>query len=299
MSRAYSKGELAIVPGAISNVAPEGTKVFIIRLGYLDGDASYFFEDANTQTYPESQEGIHPKYKRKIAQMYCVLIDHPIEGLILYDVGPGKPGWEKKWGVEVTDAFCHIDYEDEMQELDKGIAACGYNINDVKHIIMGHLHIDHGGGLEYFAGRDDVTVWAHEIELKHALWSVATKSDPFSYKAYYMYLDLTWRSFDEDVVDLFKGITMHLLPGHTPGLAAMQVNLPNDGTFIFTNDHAHFKESYEKGGSIDGYLLRDYVGWYRSTTKLRRLERNTNARMVYGHDPAVVEDLLKEKPYLS
>jgi glyoxylase-like metal-dependent hydrolase (beta-lactamase superfamily II) len=41
---------------------------------------------------------------------------------------------------------------------------------------MGHLHLDHAGGLSYFKGTD-VPIWVHELELKHAYFSVLTKTD--------------------------------------------------------------------------------------------------------------------------
>lgn len=41
---------------------------------------------------------------------------------------------------------------------------------------MGHLHLDHAGGLENFAGTD-VPIYVHEAELKHAFYSIASKSD--------------------------------------------------------------------------------------------------------------------------
>lgn len=66
----------------------------------------------------------------------------------------------------------------------------GYDVKDVKHNIIGPLHIDHVGGLEYFKNRNDVTVWVHEIEFKHAVWAIASKSDTGSYLKYYIDLDL-------------------------------------------------------------------------------------------------------------
>lgn len=38
---------------------------------------------------------------------------------------------------------------------------------------------------------------------------------------------------------------------------------------------------------------------YGSTQKLRRLQKDTNARAVFGHDPSVIEDLLNLKPYFE
>lgn len=47
---------------------------------------------------------------------------------------------------------------------------------------MGHLHLDHAGGLENFKGTD-VPIHVHEKELKHAYYSVATKTDIGVYAA--------------------------------------------------------------------------------------------------------------------
>ena len=75
----------------------------------------------------------------------------------------------------MTDLFERVDYAED-QELDKAIEKTGHNIKDVKAVIMGHLHIDHAGGLDYFRGTD-VPIWVHETELKHAFYSVLTKTD--------------------------------------------------------------------------------------------------------------------------
>lgn len=36
---------------------------------------------------------------------------------------------------------------DAAQELPAAIKKTGHDIKDVKHVIMGHLHLDHAGGL--------------------------------------------------------------------------------------------------------------------------------------------------------
>lgn len=102
------------------------------------------------------------------------MIEHPTEGLILFETGAG-PDYPTVWGAPVNDLFARVDYTEE-QELDKAIALTGHNIKDVKAVIMGHLHLDHAGGLSYFKGTD-VPIWVHEIELKHAFFSVLTKTD--------------------------------------------------------------------------------------------------------------------------
>lgn len=79
------------------------------------------------------------------------------------------------WGAPLNDIFARVDY-DESQEIDKQIEKTGHNIKDVKMVIMGHLHLDHAGGLENFRGTK-VPIYVHEAELKHAFYSVATGLD--------------------------------------------------------------------------------------------------------------------------
>ena len=103
-----------------------------------------------------------------------ILIEHPTEGLLLFETGSGKD-YPDVWGPPLNDIFARVDYTED-QELDAAIAKTGHNIKDIKGVIMGHLHLDHAGGLENFKGTD-VPIYVHEKELKHAFYSVATKSD--------------------------------------------------------------------------------------------------------------------------
>ena len=102
------------------------------------------------------------------------------------------------------------------------------------------LHLDHAGGLDsWFKGRTDITVYAHEEELKHSFWAVATKSDYGVYLPHYLSLDLKWETLNEKEVELFPGIHLVHSPGHSPGLLVMVVHLEQAGTFVFTTDQYH------------------------------------------------------------
>lgn len=111
--------------------------------------------------------------RRKLV-LTSALIDHPVEGLILFETGPGE-AYPEVWGPPINDIFGRVDYSPE-HELEAALAKSGHSIKDIKAVVMGHLHIDHAGGLEKFSGTD-VPIYVHEEELKHAFYSVATKSD--------------------------------------------------------------------------------------------------------------------------
>ncbi|ETS63671.1 hypothetical protein PaG_01977 [Moesziomyces aphidis] len=289
MSGQFSQHQLrdGVVLPAVLNKAPAGTKAHVICLGYLQADAGWFKRGGNTSlmSNPSGPE----KPERRDLIMYSVLIEHPTEGLILWETGCGKD-YPEVWGAPLNDIFARSRYEPE-HELEAAIAATGNNIKDVKQVVIGHLHLDHAGGLEHFR-KTDVPIWVHERELKSAFFSCATGADRGVYLPHYLSLDeLNWKTFDDRTIDFAQGIVLHHLPGHTDGLIGMQINLENDGTFLFVSDHAHIMDNY-KPGIPQGWLARDHPAWFNSNQRLQRLEKSTGGLVVPGHDLETVTPLL-------
>lgn len=161
---------------------------------------------------------------------------------------------------------------------------------------MGHLHLDHAGGLEHFLGTD-IPIYVHEEEFKHACWAVGTEADLGVYLPDYMNLtDLKWQTFKESQLDLYQGISLHHSPGHTPGLVIMQINLEKDGTFIWTTDQFHVAENYE-ASQPQGWLARDHTAWIRSLRMVQRLQRLFNAHLIFGHDKEVADKFIQAKKF--
>jgi hypothetical protein len=186
MAGIQSQLDSGAVPGHISNVCPPGTKLWLLECGWLACDEGFVLRGANTSL--GSTAGQSFSNKRRNLPVYCCLIDHPHEGLILWETGCGK-NYPEVWGPQVADVFTRVKYE-ERHELRNAIAATGNKIEDIKKIIIGHLHLDHAGGLDEFFGRKDVEVWVHDKELKSAFWSVATGADAGVYLKHYLDLDL-------------------------------------------------------------------------------------------------------------
>ena len=237
------------VPNQILNVCPPGTKFHLLETGWLECDEGYVIRSANSSLKSTEHNSFINKRRKLIS--YCVLIDHPHEGVILYDTGCGKD-YPEVWGPIVADVFARVDYEPEKHDLEKAVVRAGYTLEQVKKVIISHLHVDHAGGLDVFMERKDVEVWVHELELKTAFWSVATGADVGTYLGHYLKLDLSvrtfgdtvcsprreqkqccptwmlmwmlmlmccrnWKTFDDSVLDFCQGITIHHTPGHTEG----------------------------------------------------------------------------------
>jgi len=267
------------VPNPVSNVCPKGTKFWLLEVGWLECDEAFVVRGGNTSL--KSTENNAFVNKRRELPMYCILIDHPIEGVILWETGCGKD-YPEVWGPVVADIFSRVRYEPK-HELKAAVEATGHKLEDVKKIIIGHLHLDHAGGLDMFLDRKDIEIWVHDRELRSAFWSVATGADVGVYLEHYLKLGLNWKTFTDQNMDFCQGITLHHLPGHTDGLIGMQINMPDSGTFLFISDHCHVIENW-RDGIPQGWLARDHPAWFQSTQRLKQLERQTRGRVIPGHD---------------
>ena len=254
---------------------PNGTKLWLLNLGVLECDEAFLMRGAGTSSLSNPS----PPAQRRELSVIAALVHHPTIGLFLFETGCAE-NLEVKWGAPLTDIFARVQYTESMK-LPAAIKATGNDIKDVKAVIMGHLHLDHAGGLEHFQGTD-IPIYCHQIELQHAFWAVATKADLGVYLPSYLTYDLNWQTFSSQTYDFAQGVTLHLMPGHTPGLCVMQINLERDGTFIFTTDQFHVKENYDLG-TPQGWLARDHNAWVQSTEKIKSLQRNFQAKMVFGH----------------
>ncbi|KAF4553173.1 Hypothetical protein D9617_8g051870 [Elsinoe fawcettii] len=270
---------------------PPGTTMHLLEVGWLEADLAFMVRGANTSRFSTQD---HPfTNARRQMPMYCILISHPHEGLILWETGGGSH-FPDLVGPAVADVFARVKWGPE-HELRAAIAATGHRIEDVKKVVLGHLHIDHAGGLEEFVGRKDVEVWVHDKELRGAFWSVATGADEGVYMAHCLRLDMNWKTFDEEHFEFAQGITLHHLPGHTEGLCAMQINLQDSGAWLFTSDMYHVIENL-RDDVPQGWLQRDHVAWFRSHNRVKNLQRVARCRVIPGHDEGTFMAMQKESP---
>ncbi|KAF2270556.1 Metallo-hydrolase/oxidoreductase [Lojkania enalia] len=265
------------------NQAPEGTKLWILHLGNLECDEGWFIRAGGVSSLSNK----NPTSPRRRLIMMAFLIEHPTEGLILFETGAGD-NYPEVVGSQVNDVFSRVEYTRDM-DLGAQIARTGHDIKDVKMVVMGHLHLDHAGGLEHFRGTG-VPVYVHELELKYAFYSIATGSDPGVYLPQYMTFDIKWVPMHGDLLELAPGINVRHSPGHTPGLCIMQLNMPKSGTWIFTGDQYHVKENYHDDVP-QGWLARDHDAWVKSHQMIKALVKRTKGRAVLGHCWDTVRDL--------
>lgn len=218
--------------------------------------------------------------------VYNLVIDHP-EATILWDTGSHPEAGDGHWPAELYLAFEHYDAGEHV--LSEDLAAAGYSIEEIDAVIQSHLHLDHAGGLHNFAGTD-VPVYVHEQELKHAYYSANTDQGSDAYVAADFDHELNWQVIHRESETHFSGIEFLHLPGHTPGLLGLQVELA-DETLLVAGDEAYMRTNYDHELPLGAGLLWDKRAWYESLRWLKDRERQHDAVVVCGHEAEDAERL--------
>jgi len=149
-------------------------KLYPLDLGNIEYDEGFPLAGAGVSTLSEPS----PASPRRKVAIIGALIDHPKVGPVLYDTG-AAPNARELWPPVVFELFAITHYGDENR-LDALVGAAGYSLSDVKAVVLSHLHLDHGGGLEFFRSRD-VPIYLHADELRNAFYAVATGVDVGAY----------------------------------------------------------------------------------------------------------------------
>jgi len=132
--------------------------------------------------------------------------------------------------------------------------------------------------------------------LRNGFYAVATGEDFGAYLPHYLDFSFNWQPLDGDEIELFEGFTLHRLPGHTPALLGVRLDLANAGTFVLTSDQFHLRDNFAEPRPL-GWLLRDHAAWWRSYRKVKTIAGRTGATLVFGHDAEVLDELRREGVY--
>jgi N-acyl homoserine lactone hydrolase len=251
-------------------------RLYILDNGWLEGDSNWIIAMSVVGT----QKNKTPPIRWIKIPVYCALIDHP-KGKILYDTGCHPDAMKGYWPPNLTSIFPYYYYDNQL--LAKQLALTGTVPEEIKTVILSHLHLDHAGNTHLFK---DAEFYVHKKDFDYAKHLVASSPNPADYGAYVkadLDLPLDKLHFIDDDYTLTDGIALISLPGHTPGVLGLMVHLEQEGTLIFPADALYTQENYGPPTKMSG-IVYDSVSFRASIEKIRALQQKYNAKIMFSHD---------------
>lgn len=130
--------------------------------------------------------------------------------------------------------------------LEKAVQACGYELSDIKHVFITHIHFDHAGGAWALA-KSDATIYLHPFGKQHL--GEPSKLYASAKRIYQDKMETLWGRMeaiaDEKLVTVEHGETIRVgdtdfVSWHTPGHAVHHIAW-QVGDSLFSGDVAGVK----------------------------------------------------------
>lgn len=181
------------------------------------------------------------------------------------------------WGSLADEFEIHMT---EEQHCSAQLQRLGVAPDSIRYIVQTHLHIDHTGALGHFPS---ATVIVHADELQAARAVESPIASAYARQDYDR-PDLRWRQTQGEL-DLLGDGTVRLIetPGHSAGHMSVLLQLEDTGPVLLTADAVDNRRQWE--GRDDPRALVSSEDASRSLERLRRLAGETNALIIFGHDP--------------
>jgi glyoxylase-like metal-dependent hydrolase (beta-lactamase superfamily II) len=228
------------------------------------------------------------------------VIEHP-EGLIVVDAGETAratlPGWFPRWHPYFRLGVREWVTPDE--EAGPAMRRLGLDPQDVRWVLMTHLHTDHAGGLEHFPASE---ILIARIEVEHAS-GAAGKLRGYLPHRWPDWLDPTlvdftprpYGPFPESFTVTQAG-DVHLVrtAGHTPGHVSVVLE-EDGGRVVFLAGDTSYTQELMLRGAIDG-VCPEPAAARETLDRIRRLAAERPTVYLPTHDPDSAERLEARQP---
>ncbi len=254
-------------------------KFYILDNGWETLDKSYFIAGANAAT--ASDRNPVNEWIDIPIQAYLITSEY---GNILFDTGCDVD-WKKNWPEFIPEQSPY--FVTEEQYLLNRLGQLGLEAKDIDYVIISHLHVDHAGNLYHFT---DSQIFVNENELVQTLKGYATNRDldvhvPSDIKRF-IDAGLNWKTLGDEVAEyeLIPGVTiLNWGSGHSFGMLGMKVALKNTGNLLVAADALYCRENIEPEIKVPG-ILYDSLGYKRTAKKIVEYARETESKILFGHD---------------
>jgi N-acyl homoserine lactone hydrolase len=216
------------------------------------------------------------------------LIEHP-EGLIVVDTGETArtaekgyfPGWHPYFRLGVR------EWVVTEQEIGPQIEDLGFSTDDVRWVVLTHLHTDHAGGIAHFRNSEFLVT---HTELEYASGALGKLRGylPHRWPEWFspMPVDFTSTSFGAVMatrpLTAAGDVVLLSTPGHTPGHMSVAVELPEQ--LVILAGDTSYTEQLMLDGAADG-VTNDPTTAKATLTALRTLANSRPTVYLPSHDP--------------
>lgn len=258
-------------------MAKHGIRMTILDLGKMLVDENIIVGCVNfsTRSNPE------PKNHFIDVPIDSVLIEVPDYGNILVDMGCDPLGMTEHWPESIKELSPY--YQSEEQTMEHQLALCGLKPEDIRTVILSHMHVDHTGYLYLFPHAE---VLVQRSEMGAAFTYAFEQYDQEGHTTY-MRRDLLapidkYHIIEDRDYEVCPGVECIFLPGHTPGLMGVKVELDNGGTFLFPRDARYTWKGFGPPLTLP-MILANVADYTNSIARIRDFQKN-GATVILSHD---------------
>ncbi len=264
-----------------------GSKLYVLDCGYTMMDSNFIvaMDTFMTESEPDAPRRWHK------CPTYSVLIQHPTAGNILFDLGTRCDNNEYAPKTITESDIYHGGPENDLKVL---LDKCKVAPEDIDYVILSHMHYDHIGN--YHLVKDTAEFFISRAELNYAFNSVCISPNAEDH-GFYIRSEVTAEFKKVHIIDedceLFDGIWAFILPGHTPGVMGCLVR-GEEKNYFLASDALYCQASYE--GNPPG-IIYDSVGFQNSLRKIKRIVKEYDAQVWFGHDGEQFDKMKKAPEY--
>jgi len=220
--------------------------------------------------------------------MRCLLLDNGKEK-ILIETGIGNKNSSK-----FVEMFC---IEQSTFPLKDELKSFGYELEDITHVILTHLHFDHAGGATYSVDDKILPTFPNaKYIISKTNWEAALNPNPKDRASYLHENFVPLKEFGQlilvdDDEEFLEGISGLAFYGHTTGQQLIKITVENE-SLVFCSDLIPLK-SHLKIPWIMGYDLNAMKTLEEKSTFLTEAAEK-NWLLFFYHDPKTIAVKIKK-----
>lgn len=195
------------------------------------------------------------------------------EHSILFDTGAFVPE-----GGFVPEGKPNGPYiQEKHQRIDRALKAIGVDCDDVRTVVLSHLHWDHAGSCHFFKNAKFIV---QKSEYEYALHPIKIHQFPYRKEEF---MGLNFKFVDGDV-SIGDGLKLITTPGHTPGSQTLLVDTEG-GIYALVADLVNTRECWESDPKLANGYHTDLLIHYQSFDKVAAI----TSHILEGHEIKVFD----------